>query len=165
VIGSNGDCVVAGRYLIPTIFLTVLVLVIGNGLFLAADPASSVAWWINQEVYARLRGLIYLVDDAELPPAFAILIAVGIASLCYLARQRAFVCFAANHGAAVGLFYAAFTNFSVKAAALGAPAPLHLILVMNWDWPMLVAILAALISCIPCHLDYLSVAIAPDRND
>jgi len=146
---------VAGRYLIPLAFLAIVIAVIANVLLLSADPSSELAWWVNQEIYSRLRGLIYLLDDASVSPPMALLAAIAVGLLCYRMRRRTFVCFAANHAAAVALFFAAFSDFSVKAAAIRGAPPLHLLLSVNWDWPVLAALLVALVSCIPCHLDYL----------
>ena len=145
----------AGRYIVPLALLAVVTAVIANALLLSADPSSTLAWWINQEIYSRLRGLIYLLDAASIAPQVALLGALATGLLGYALRKRSSVCFAANHAAAIALFFAAFSNFSVEAATIDTTAPLRVLISANWDWPVIVALLAALVSCIPCHLDYL----------
>jgi hypothetical protein len=148
---------VVRRYLVPMTFLAIISTVLANVLLLSAEPTSELAWWINQEIYSRLRGLIYLIDNVSVSPGMALIVIIAVGAFSFVMRRRASVCFVANHAAAVALAYAALFNVSVKAAALGTTAgsQLHVLLSSSWDRPALVALLAAVASCIPCHLDYL----------
>jgi hypothetical protein len=149
------------RTIVPLSFLLVLATASAAAGLLGHCGTSGALWWMNQEVYSRLRGIFYLTDTLPLGPfALASLLLLAAAALIAAGRHPR-VIFLANHVALVAAIYVALVDWKARVATALAFAPkMSLIMVSRIDGVLALAVTAALAATIACHWHYLRTRFA-----
>jgi hypothetical protein len=144
------------RYIVPLSFLLLMATATAAAGLLGYCGASGVLWWMNQEVYSRLRGIFYLTELLPLGPfQLASLFLVLAAALVAFGRNER-VAFLANHAALVAAVCAGLFNWRASVAMLLPFAPdTSLLVVSRIDWPLALGVILALASTLSCHWRYL----------
>jgi hypothetical protein len=149
------------RSIVPLSFLLLMATATAAAGMLGYCGGSGVLWWMNQEVYARLRGIFYLTDLLPLGPfEFASILFLSAAALVAFGRNER-VAFLANHIALLAVLYAGMVDWQANVAMLLPFAPDFSLVMSRVDWPLALAVIVALASTISCHWRYLS---APFRR-
>ena len=143
------------RYIVPLSFLLLLATATAAAGLLGYCGGSGVLWWMNQEVYARLRGIFYLTELLPLGPfqLASILLLMAAALVAFGRNER--VAFLANHIALIVAVYAGLFDWHANVAMLLPFAPDFSLVVSRIDWPLALSVIAVLASTLSCHWRYL----------
>jgi hypothetical protein len=149
------------RYIVPLTFLLVLATASAAAGLLGLCGTSGALWWMNQEVYSRLRGIFYLTETLPLGPfELASLFLLAAAGLIAVGRHPRAI-FLANHVALVAAIYVALVDWKASvAAALPFTPDMSLIMASRIDWALALAAIAALASTVACHWQYFRARLA-----
>ena len=145
------------RHAAPVSFLVILIATIASAILLSVFPGSQLLWFANQEMYARLRELMYLLATPpfSLPIALALCVAVLVALIGF--RKNNAICFLANHASLAAVVLLALTNWrrspQASLTALYQPGDL-LWLAGRIDEVLVTYGLMIAASCVACHWRY-----------
>jgi hypothetical protein len=150
------------RNIVPLAFLLLLAtssLAVG---LLGDYNASAALWWMNQEVYSRLRGIFYMTELLPIGPfELAAILVVSAAVLVAFGRSER-AAFMANHIALVTAAYAGLFHWKVSVAMQLPFTPnFSLLIASRIDLALAIGVFLALASTASCHWLYLS---APFRR-
>lgn len=144
------------RHAAPISLLLVLIVTIASALLLPVNPSSRLLWFANQEMYSRLRELMYLLATPPFSLPAALVICVAGLLLLFAFRRNGPVCFLANHAALATVLLVAFSNWRRS-----SQASLTVLLDQGaFPWPgradnvLAICAAATAISCLACHWQY-----------
>ena len=158
------------RYIAPLGFFTVLIFTVVSSRLLGQFSSSPFLWWVNQELYSRLRQILYIFDSAPVAVGLIALASIAGIGLLYLFKRVETAVFIVNHMALLTLVLTqiADAKASYSTSLLGAASGGYLSIIGRFDSYAAFGCIILMLSSLACHRAYLNEALrsrTPSSSD